>query len=58
MATEVLALPKDPEAEFLVVSGEEGDDQPSRWEKHQRGRTRGGWDSALRYFSIRRRRKR
>ncbi|KAG8950169.1 hypothetical protein FRC00_007851 [Tulasnella sp. 408] len=58
VATEVLGLPKDPEAEFLVISGEEGDDQPSRWEKHQRGRTRGGWDSALRYFSIRRRRKR
>ncbi|KIO31598.1 hypothetical protein M407DRAFT_14069 [Tulasnella calospora MUT 4182] len=58
VATEVLGLPKDPEAEFLVVEGEEGDDQPSRWAKHQRGRTRGGWDSALRYFSIRRRRKR
>ncbi|KAG8948038.1 hypothetical protein FRC04_010080 [Tulasnella sp. 424] len=58
VATEVLGLPKDPEAEFLVVSGEEGDDQPSRWAKHQRGRSRGGWDSALRYFSIRRRRKR
>ncbi|KAG8909383.1 hypothetical protein FRC01_006977 [Tulasnella sp. 417] len=58
VAAEVLGLPKDPEAEFLVVSGEEDDDQPSRWAKHQRGRTRGGWDSALRYFSIRRRRKR
>ncbi|KAG9007351.1 hypothetical protein FRB90_009431 [Tulasnella sp. 427] len=57
-ATEVLGLPKDPEEEFLVVSGEEDEDQPSRWGKHQRGRTRGGWDSALRYFSIRRRRKR
>lgn len=59
MATRALGLPEDPEKEFLVDrEGDDEDDLPSRWGKHQRGRTRGGWDSAVRYFSIRRRRKR
>lgn len=60
IATGVLGLPADPEKEFTVIKGEDDDaeDQPNRWGKHQRGRSRGGWDSAVRYFSIRRRRKR
>ncbi|KAG8907177.1 hypothetical protein FRB99_005149 [Tulasnella sp. 403] len=58
LATIALGLPANPEDEFLVIKGEDGDDHPSRWGKHQRGRSKGGWDSALRYFSIRRRRKR
>ncbi|KAG8984188.1 hypothetical protein FRB94_006279 [Tulasnella sp. JGI-2019a] len=61
-ATRALGLPGDPETEFAVDHGNEEDgdedDRPNRWGKHQRGRTHGGWDSAIRYFSIRRRRKR
>ncbi|KAG8853987.1 hypothetical protein FRB96_007850 [Tulasnella sp. 330] len=62
IATRALGLPADPETEFAVDRGaaDDGDedDRPNRWGKHQRGRTYGGWDSAIRYFSIRRRRKR
>lgn len=59
-ATHALGLPADPEKAFLVdgEGRDGGDELPSRWGKHQRGRTRGRWDDAVRYFSIRRRRKR
>jgi glycerol-3-phosphate O-acyltransferase/dihydroxyacetone phosphate acyltransferase len=46
LATQTLNLPEDPESYFIKAGGRE------------KGRVKGTWDSGVRYFSVRRRRKR
>ena len=46
LATQYLSLPPDPEAFFSMVGGKE------------KGRVRGKWEGKVKYFSVRRRRKR